>query len=140
MECGECTLCCKLLHIPDMNSPVGVYCAGCDPNVGCNIYDKRPEECRTFQCSWSQMEKAHIDLKPENCGVIFEKVNDTLMFGSIDGNLKDMSDLIKSQIKSFGKEGFSVMMQQFNPHKFMCFTVKGTNKDEIIKALKGKKK
>ena len=139
MECGNCTICCKLTNIADMKSPSGIYCAACDQNVGCNIYEKRPQECRIFQCSWSQMEKAHIDLKPANCGVMFEKVNDTLMLGTIDGNLEDMSDLIKGQLKAFGKEGFSVMMQQFNPHKFTCLTVKGADKDEIIKVLKGKK-
>lgn len=35
MKCGDCTLCCKLLDISWMNSPVNEYCKECDINIGC---------------------------------------------------------------------------------------------------------
>ena len=138
MQCDGCTLCCKLTHIPTTNSQNGIYCSACDINVGCQIYNSRPAECKTFKCAWLQMENVHIDLRPDNCGVIFEKINDVLMLGSIDGKLEDISGLIKHQIKSFSNEGISVMMQQFNPYKFICYMVKGADKEEIIKAIKDK--
>jgi len=116
-----------------------VYCSFCEPNVGCNIYDHRPEECKTFKCCYLQMNEVHPDLRPDKCGVVFEKINDTLILGSLDGKLKEMSDLIHRQIRSFGNEGISVMIQQFNPYKFICFYIKGAKKEDIIKALKDKK-
>lgn len=139
-DCGKCTICCILPKIIEMDSPCGEYCKECIPCVGCNIYKDRPEPCREFQCSWSQMNFAHIDLRPNNCGVMFEKVNETLMLGSVIGKLKDISELIKNQIRFFNDEGISVMMQQFNPHKFICYMVKGASKEKIQKALEEKSK
>lgn len=135
--CGKCTLCCIFPKIDEMNSPRGEYCKECIPNVGCKIYIDRPESCRIFQCVWSQMKKVHIDLRPDHCGVMFEKVNDVLIVGSID-NLENISDLVNRQIEYFSSEGISVFVQQFNPYKFICYLVKGANKNEIIKALKDK--
>lgn len=136
--CGSCTLCCKLLNIIEVNSKSGKYCQYCNPNVGCNIYFKHPQSCKTFNCVWMQMKKVHMDLRPDKCHVVFEKINNSLIVGSIDGKISEMSNLIKRQIKSFNSEGYSVFMQQFVPYKFICYHIKGANKEEIIKALKDK--
>ena len=72
-KCGECTLCCKLLHIPETNSKPNEYCKYCEINKGCRVYDERPDGCREFQCAWLQMVNVHIDLRPDKCGVLFEK-------------------------------------------------------------------
>lgn len=138
IDCGGCTLCCRLTNIVYMNSPQGEYCKECNPNIGCTIYEKRPEHCRIFQCCYSQMEKVHLDLRPDRCKIVFEKITDTLILGTIDGKIKDISELINRQITFFGKEGISVMLQQFNPYKFVCKMVKDANKFEIIKALEEK--
>lgn len=137
-ECGGCTLCCKTTNVTYMNAPHGKYCEYCVPNVGCLIHDKRPEPCRIFQCVWSQMEKVHIDLRPDNCKVVFEKINDELILGTIDRSINDASPLIHRQIKSFGKEGISVVLQQLKPFRFIGYLVKNANKDEIVMALEEK--
>jgi len=52
-SCGDCTVCCEVLEIPTLKKPIKTLC----PNVcnkGCGIYDTRPQECRTFQCLWSE--------------------------------------------------------------------------------------
>jgi len=138
LRCGSCTLCCKLLSIPDTNSNYGEYCSNCSPNIGCTIHSGKPKKCEIFQCTWYQMEKVHPDLRPDVCGVIFEKINDKLILGTTDMTLKDISPLINGQIKSFVIEGFSVMMQQFHPHKWTCLLTKDANREEIIKALEDK--
>ena len=51
--CGQCTVCCEVLEIPTIQKPKKTLC----PNVcskGCSIYEDRPDECRTFQCLWSE--------------------------------------------------------------------------------------
>jgi hypothetical protein len=52
--CGSCSLCCKLLKIPELNNkPAGVWCPHCKPGKGgCQIYPNRPDVCRKFACRW----------------------------------------------------------------------------------------
>lgn len=54
-SCGSCSLCCKVMSIPELEKPAGSWC----PNVrlgsscgGCAIYETRPESCRSFACAW----------------------------------------------------------------------------------------
>ena len=50
--CGECTLCCKVMGVPQVKSrhewcPHAIKGGG-----GCAIYRSRPEPCRAFHCMW----------------------------------------------------------------------------------------
>jgi hypothetical protein len=51
-SCGDCTLCCKVMAIEELEKPVGSWCPHCQPRRGCLIYDQRPAECRSFSCLW----------------------------------------------------------------------------------------
>jgi hypothetical protein len=51
-SCGECTLCCKLMSIPELHKPEASWCAHCKPGQGCSIYQERPGSCRDFACKW----------------------------------------------------------------------------------------
>lgn len=55
-KCGTCTLCCKLLGVKELNKPAGKYCEFAKFGCGCQKYDIRPQECRTFECLWKQTE------------------------------------------------------------------------------------
>jgi hypothetical protein len=107
MDCGNCTVCCRDLYIPETDSKEGDLCKYCKEGVGCLIYDKRPEACKIFECCWRQMQHAHIDLRPDNCGVCFEKFSDRVIVGSTDDEL---SKLIIGQISYFQREGISVLI------------------------------
>lgn len=137
-KCNGCTLCCKLANISYMNSTHNNYCKMCDPNIGCKIHDTRPNKCKIFECAYTQMKKVKLELRPDKCGFMFEKITDNLMLASTDGNINNVPDLIMNQIKSFGSENISVVIQQFNPHKFLGFLVKGIDKNDIIKILEKK--
>jgi hypothetical protein len=50
--CGDCTLCCKLMAIEELDKPAGAWCGHCEPGKGCLVYGKRPAECRAFNCLW----------------------------------------------------------------------------------------
>jgi hypothetical protein len=50
--CGDCTLCCKVMAIEELEKPAGAWCGHCEPGTGCRIYAQRPAECRTFDCLW----------------------------------------------------------------------------------------
>ena len=53
-QCGECSMCCKLLDIdePDIKKLQNVWCQHCIPGKGCGIYDNRPATCANFACQW----------------------------------------------------------------------------------------
>lgn len=51
-ECGDCSLCCKLLVVVELGKPGGVWCDHADPGKGCGAYQERPQSCRVFACAW----------------------------------------------------------------------------------------
>jgi hypothetical protein len=51
-SCDSCTLCCKVLGVAVFDKPQGRECAHCLTGRGCAIYDRRPEVCREFHCSY----------------------------------------------------------------------------------------
>ena len=50
--CASCTLCCKILAIPEVPTPRDAWCGNCAVGKGCRVYDQRPEPCRTFYCGF----------------------------------------------------------------------------------------
>lgn len=52
-KCGACSMCCRLLDVPEINKPKHNWCQHCRPgNGGCTIYDQRPGICRSYACQW----------------------------------------------------------------------------------------
>ena len=51
-RCGTCTLCCKLLKIPETESDKGSWCQHCTTGKGCGIYEERPQRCADFMCGY----------------------------------------------------------------------------------------
>jgi hypothetical protein len=51
-ECGECTVCCYVGAVPELNKPPHRSCRY--QGKGCSIYDQkhRPNICNVFQCAW----------------------------------------------------------------------------------------
>lgn len=80
-DCDSCTLCCRLLAIPEIDKPSGKWCPDCKPGKGCQIYDSRPEPCRGWSCLWlltqqsdkpDDMPEMPPELRPDRCKVIFD--------------------------------------------------------------------
>lgn len=109
-DCGECNLCCKLLETHDVPSPIGEYCKLCT-DQGCSIYEERPNECREYQCMWTQMPKqyARIEMRPDQCGIIFDKQSDNVITARLEEDRK-ISQLVMGQIQSFMREGYSILV------------------------------
>jgi hypothetical protein len=51
-QCGDCSLCCKVMGVEEIQKPVGKWCQHCKAGRGCLIYDSRPAACRHFACQW----------------------------------------------------------------------------------------
>lgn len=51
-QCGTCSLCCKVLDVPEVFSPAGQWCKHFRAGAGCDIHQLRPKTCREFACVW----------------------------------------------------------------------------------------
>jgi uncharacterized cysteine cluster protein YcgN (CxxCxxCC family) len=129
MECDGCTLCCKLLRIDETNSIPNEVCNYCEENTGCKIYNTRPEPCKIFECAWKQMKNAGDELRPDKCGVLFEKWSDYIMVGATDRY--NISPLIMGQINFFNKEGISVLFINHKKKSKTFFLATGHSKEFV---------
>lgn len=79
-ECGECSVCCTLLGVPELVKPRGQKCLHeCGPK-GCAIYEQRPKPCRDFNCLWRQGLFSEA-LRPDRLGVMFTVTNEKSRYG-----------------------------------------------------------
>jgi len=79
--CGECSLCCKLAQVDELDKPAGVWCRHCAPGRGgCTIYETRPPVCRNWHCNWMLDSSLGPEWRPLTCKMIlhFEKAGSRL--------------------------------------------------------------
>src|SRR5215471_13133974 len=69
-SCGSCTLCCKVLGVPALDKPKGAWCTHCEKGVGCRIYERRPDACRSFLCGWLINPRFDAEWKPERSKIV----------------------------------------------------------------------
>lgn len=76
-QCGSCALCCKVLEVTDLGKPIDTACKHIMSGGGCEIYEQRPRQCRSFTCAWLQ---GHFDDDwfPEKAGIVLHFGLDTL--------------------------------------------------------------
>lgn len=53
-QCGECTLCCKLIPVEEINKERGKWCKFAKSHKGCMVYHKPafPLSCGVWTCLW----------------------------------------------------------------------------------------
>ena len=108
-ECEECTLGCKLLETHGVPSKIEEYCTYCSLSERCSIYSTRSEECRTYQCMWSQMDHVGNELRPDKCNIIFDRIASDIICARLEEG-KKISNLVMGQLNSFINDGFSVVV------------------------------
>lgn len=106
MECGECTACCTVLPIKAISKPINTTCPHCEG--GCTIYDSKPQTCSEFECAYIQGANVPEGLRPDKCGVIFIKQDDKTFKGVLIPTM-EVTDIAKSQMNDFMKQGFKVI-------------------------------
>lgn len=75
--CEDCTLCCTLLGVRELDKPPVQHCKHCEVNVKCNIYNTRPKECKDFNCWWLSGAVPE-DLKPNSSHVVLSDLQTDL--------------------------------------------------------------
>ncbi|MGH6767572.1 MAG: hypothetical protein ACRECO_00975 [Xanthobacteraceae bacterium] len=74
--CGSCTLCCKVVSIPELGKAAGSWCKHCRPGRGCGIHAARPYVCRGAYCEWMISKGLGPEWKPERSKFALFKTND----------------------------------------------------------------
>jgi hypothetical protein len=134
-SCGNCTLCCKLLRIPETLSVAGTWCRHCSQGEGCTIYSSRPESCRIFECVWKQMDNVSQELRPDRCHMLFEKRSDTVIVGATDC---EVSSLLLKQIDHFRSEGISVLILNHKEKSKTFYLAPGHTKEYVKGEINGR--
>ena len=75
-SCGSCTLCCKVMSIAEIGKPQGTWCTHCRPGKGCVIYERRPTECRSFNCAWLLDDRLGPEWKPDRSKMVVTMARD----------------------------------------------------------------
>lgn len=133
-------MCCNLLHIPWMDSPAGDWCKHCDVGKGCKIYNKAPTKCLAFRCAYNQMEKASVNLRPDKCGIIFEKIEDKIFIGTVNPTEDQLKEDSKGQINAFLNQGFSVVLFNQKAKIPLIYTTKDQTAKEVWDIIQKEKK
>src|SRR5512145_425278 len=80
MDCGGCTMCCRLMLVEELCKPANTWCAHCKPGNGCSIYESRPQECVTYECLWLKSQRRTepmvAELRPDRSRVILNALED----------------------------------------------------------------
>ncbi len=131
-ECGDCTLCCLLLPIPEAKSEHSQLCSHC--NKGCNIYDKRPNMCKEFNCDWLLDETIPEELRPDKCNVIFEYINKYSVLCLVHFN--DLNawnrEPVMNYMKKLNSEGISVAISSYTSETNRFMLADGHTKEHIF--------
>lgn len=155
-ECGECTICCKVLVIdePDLQKLPGITCPNCKAGAGCQIYDTRPAVCRGFFCGWRVLPELREDWRPDRSGIIIRMMKEYippglnpvglrfLVVGRTDvifspGFVEYLGRLIMNRVAVFlsirGPDGFSDVMVLLNDH--LAPAVASRDRNKVVKIL-----
>jgi hypothetical protein len=108
MKCGECTACCTLLPVTKIKKLAGVVCRHLKEGK-CEINDSKPIECSEFECDYCQTDNASIDLRPDNCKMIFQRMTDKVYVGTLHPGY-DITEVARAHITSLNKQGFKVFV------------------------------
>ena len=66
-QCAGCTMCCKVMRVPELPKKINVWCTHCVLGQGCGIYETRPSSCREFNCLYLSNPTLTPIWKPSEC-------------------------------------------------------------------------
>ncbi len=73
-SCGDCSLCCKLLAVAELDKPQNVWCRHLVMGKGCCIYETRPDSCRGFYCRWMEDARLGPEWKPNKSKMVLAHI------------------------------------------------------------------
>lgn len=134
-QCGQCTLCCKLVPVAEMDKVAGQRCRHQRLSKGCAIYAKRPLVCRMWNCRWLTDDDTADLSRPDHSHVVIDSTPDYVTAVGEDGRRQTVPVLqlwcdprhpeawrapaILAYIERRGKEGFGAIIR-FDSNRATC--------------------
>ena len=133
MKCNGCTACCKAFLIKELNKQPGETCKYVIEGKGCSVHgtDKMPKECSLFECAYYQVDKVNENLRPDKCGIVFEKATDDIFFGTISDVLV-LNKYANAQINEFINQGYSLILKHLYLKDPLIIPNNGKTKTQVF--------
>ncbi len=76
-QCGDCSLCCKLLPVPPLNKGANERCVH-QRHTGCRVYHKAgmPPECALWNCRWLVGDDTADQSRPDRSHIVIDVMPD----------------------------------------------------------------
>jgi hypothetical protein len=87
-QCGDCTLCCKLIAVRELDKLAGQRCDHQRMGKGCSIYDRRPPSCRFWNCRWLVEDDTAELSRPDRSHYVVDIIPDFVTAVPNDGGPK----------------------------------------------------
>jgi hypothetical protein len=89
-ECGECTLCCKLLPVLELDKPANIRCKHQRQIKGCLVYhtNKMPLSCHVWNCRWLVSDDTHDLARPDRSHYVIDITPDFVIAVDRGENIK----------------------------------------------------
>jgi hypothetical protein len=76
-QCGECTLCCKLLPVRELGKGANTTCEHAKFKKGCAVYHTTiPHSCRLWNCRWLVEDDTADQSRPDRAGYVIDIMPD----------------------------------------------------------------
>jgi hypothetical protein len=87
-ECGDCTLCCKLVPVKEIDKPANTRCKHQRQIKGCLVYhtNKMPFSCHVWNCRWLVNADTHDLARPDRSHYVIDMMPDFVI--ALDGDKK----------------------------------------------------
>ena len=85
-RCGSCTLCCRLVPVPQLAKPAGTRCKHASYAKGCTIYATRPNVCRAWSCRWLADPRTAGMPRPDRCHYVIDLSYDYITMTDAKGS------------------------------------------------------
>jgi hypothetical protein len=87
-QCGDCTLCCKLVPVKEIDKPANTRCKHQRQIKGCLVYhtNKMPFSCHIWNCRWLVNDDTHNLARPDRSHFVIDIMPDFVI--ALDGDKK----------------------------------------------------
>jgi hypothetical protein len=148
-ECGDCTLCCKLVPVKELDKPASTRCIHQRQIKGCLVYHtpKMPLSCHIWNCRWlvkndtddlARPDRSHyvIDIMPDFVIAVDDGKNIKIQVVQVwvDANYPDAwkDPRLKAYMMRRGEEGIATMIRYNSNDAFIIIPPKMNTGNEWI--------
>ena len=116
--CGDCSLCCKLLPVVELEKPRNHWCRHVAAGKhACTVYAARPDACRLWSCGYVLLRDPPPELMPSRCHCVFDMMVDKIWIHGAEVAVMQIwvdpaypyahrAPAVRRQIKAAAEQGF----------------------------------